>query len=139
MRPLAQRSNVVLVLDTSARAIVDGEPSQLARVLRNLIDNAIRHSPDGGSVRVVVGVEDSNALVRVCDHGSGFADHIRSTAFEAFTRADEARDVRTGTAGLGLAIARGIVVAHGGEIGIGDGPGGEVWFTMPLAVSRAPL
>lgn len=141
MRPLAQRSSVGLTLHTSARAIVDGEPSQLARVMRNLIDNAIRHSPDGGTVRIVVDVEGADvdtvsAVVHVCDQGNGFADHIRSNAFEAFTRADEARDVRTGTAGLGLAIAKGIVVAHGGEIGLGDGPGGEVWFSIPAAESR---
>ena len=138
MRPLAQRSNVGLTLDTSARAIVDGEPSQLARVLRNLVDNAIRHSPDAGTVEVFVGVDGANATVRVRDQGGGFADHIRSTAFEAFTRADEARDVRTGTAGLGLAIAKGIVVAHGGVIGLGSGPGGEVRFSIPTAVSRPP-
>jgi two-component system sensor histidine kinase BaeS len=138
MRPLAQRSNVGLTLDTSTRVIVSGEASQLARVMRNLIDNAIRHSPDGGTVEVLVGVEASNAAVRVRDQGTGFADHVRSTAFEAFTRADDARDVRTGTAGLGLAIARGIVVAHAGDIGIGDGPGGEVWFTIPLAERRPP-
>ena len=136
MRPLAQRSDVDVTLDTGSRAIVDGEPSQLARVLRNLIDNAIRHSPEGGTIRVSVDVDGSGALVAVRDEGEGFADHIRATAFEAFTRADEARDVRTGTAGLGLAIAKGIVAAHGGRIGIGDGPGGDVWFTVPTAESR---
>lgn len=136
MRPLAQGSQVRLSLDTTARAIVDGEPAQLARVLRNLIDNAIRHSPHDGVVEVFVEVDPALAVVRVRDHGDGFAEHIRSTAFEAFTRADEARDVRTGTAGLGLAIARGIIVAHGGEIGIGAGPGGEVWFSLPTAGTR---
>ena len=57
---------------------------------------------------------------------------FRERAFEPFTRADPARDTRTGTAGLGLAIARGIVTAHDGEVGLGDGPGGVVVITLPL-------
>jgi len=137
MAPLAGRSDVGLVVGTSTSVIVDGAPAQLARVVRNLIDNAIRHSPAGGVVAVDVSTSDDDAVVRVCDQGPGFADSIRVAAFEPFTRADEARDVRTGTAGLGLAIARGIVSAHGGSIAIGDGPGGVVSFTIPLTVRRA--
>ena len=143
MRPLAERSDVVLDLDRSSSAIVDGEPAQLARVLRNLIDNAIRHSPDGARVELSVTVREGSSgqvrpdvLVRVRDSGSGFAEHIRASAFDAFTRGDEARDVHTGTSGLGLAIAKGIVDAHGGDIGLGEGPGGEIWITLPLADAR---
>lgn len=138
MRPLAQRAGVELTLVTATRAIVDGESAQLARVLRNLIDNAIRHSPNNGTIEVQVVADEARATVSVSDDGPGFADHIRTTAFEAFTRADEARDTRTGTAGLGLAIAKGIVTAHGGQIGLGDGPGGVVRFSIPVADPRTP-
>ena len=138
MRPLAAREGVTLRFEATSGAPVDGEPAQLARVLRNLIENAIRHSPDGAVVAVDVQREGDHVLARVTDGGPGFAPHVRDVAFEAFTRGDEARDVRTGTAGLGLAIARGIVEGHDGRIGIGDGPGGVVWFMIPGASRREP-
>lgn len=132
MRPLAEREATELALTANGRVAVDGEPAQLGRVIRNLIDNAIRHSPDGGTVEVIVGRAGDAGAVTVRDEGSGFPAEVRAVAFEPFTRADEARDVRTGTAGLGLAIARGIVTAHGGTITLGDGPGGSVSFTIPV-------
>lgn len=138
MVPLAGRSDVDLVVGTSASVIVDGAPAQLARVVRNLIDNAIRYSPAGGVVAVDVSMSVDDAVVRVRDQGPGFAESIRATAFEPFTRADQARDVRTGTAGLGLTIAKGIVDAHGGSIAIADGPGGVVQFTIPLTRRGVP-
>jgi signal transduction histidine kinase len=70
--------------------------------------------------------------VRVTDDGPGFPPELCDRAFDAFTRGDQARDVRTGTAGLGLAIAKGIVAAHGGTIGIvTHAGGGAVEFTLP--------
>ena len=133
MRPLATREGVTLRLEATASAPVEGEPAQLARVLRNLVENAIRHSPTQTEVVVDVRRDDTDIAVEVRDAGPGFAPHVRAVAFEAFTRGDEARDVRTGTAGLGLAIARGIVEAHGGHIAIVDGPGGIVRFAVPAA------
>ena len=138
MRPLATRAGIDLRLEATASGPVDGEPAQLARVLRNLIENAIRHSEAGGEVVVRVRTDGDDVLAEIVDAGPGFAPHVRDVAFEAFTRGDEARDVRTGTAGLGLAIARGIVEAHGGRIGIGDGPGGVVWFMIPRARRHDP-
>jgi signal transduction histidine kinase len=146
MLPLAERAGVDLRLEASERLLVDGEPAQLARVLRNLIENGIRHSGGTGGVVVSVGQEPGadGARLTVVDSGPGFADDVREVAFEAFTRGDEARDVRTGTAGLGLAIAKGIVEAHGGRIGLGDGPGGSVWIVLPtlprgVAQATAPV
>jgi signal transduction histidine kinase len=69
--------------------------------------------------------------LRVVDEGDGFPADFRDRALEPFTRADPARDTLTGTAGLGLSIARGIVVAHGGSIAVADGPGGVVEVRLP--------
>jgi signal transduction histidine kinase len=92
----------------------------MGRVLRNLVDNAIRHAPHGGTVRLVL----RGTSISVVDDGPGFPAEFRRVAFDRFTRADPARS-GAGT-GLGLAIARGIVEAHGGTISIDEGVGGRV-------------
>lgn len=138
LRPLAEPRHIKLLLETDRRYLIDADGSQIARVLRNLLDNAIRHAPDDSVVLVQVeavggdGLDSGRARLRVIDQGAGFPPEFRSRAFEPFTRADEARDVRTGTAGLGLSIARGIVLAHEGTVGIGAGPGGVIEIELPL-------
>ncbi len=131
VRPIAETRKISLLLEARHRVMVDADGSQLARVIRNLLENAIRHAPDGSVVLVQIDEHDASATLRVVDQGPGFPTDFRDRAFEPFTRADPARDTRTGTAGLGLSIARGIVTAHGGSIGVGDGPGGVVEILLP--------
>ena len=132
VRPIATARNVALLLEATQRVLVDADGSQLARVIRNLLENAIRHAPDGSVVLVQIDEHDAIATLRVVDQGPGFPADFEDRAFEPFTRADPARDTRTGTAGLGLSIARGIVTAHGGSIGVGPGPGGVVEVLLPV-------
>lgn len=132
LRPLALTRQVDLELRADERVIVEADGPQLARVIRNLLENAIRHTPSGSTVAVAVVANGTTATLRVIDHGDGFPPEFRERAFEPFARADPARDTRTGTAGLGLSIARGIVSAHGGTIGIADGPGGAVELSLPV-------
>jgi len=131
VRPLAEQRRVKLLLEADQRVTIEADGSQLARVVRNLLDNAIRHAPDDSVVLVQIAERDGAASLRVIDQGLGFPADFRSRAFEPFTRADEARDVRTGTAGLGLSIAKGIVDAHAGTVGLGEGPGGVVEISLP--------
>jgi len=132
LRPLAETRRVALLLEAEERVNVDADGSQLARVIRNLLENAIRHAPDDSVVLVQVAANSQSATLRVVDQGAGFPADFRDRAFEPFTRADPARDLTTGTAGLGLSIARGIVTAHGGTIGVADGPGGIVEIALPV-------
>jgi signal transduction histidine kinase len=132
VRPLAEQRRVKLLLEADHRVILDADGSQLGRVVRNLLDNAIRHAPADSVVLVQIAQSDGAATLRVIDEGAGFPPEFRERAFEPFTRADEARDLRTGTAGLGLSIAKGIVAAHRGTVGLGDGPGGIVEIRLPL-------
>lgn len=133
VRPLAEQRRVELLLEADRRVTVDADGSQLARVVRNLLDNAIRHSPDDSVVTVQIQRQDAVASLRVIDEGPGFPPEFRDRAFDPFTRADEARDTRTGTAGLGLSIAKGIVAAHDGTVALGAGPGGIVEITIPAS------
>ena len=139
LAPAAHRHDVRLETDTPGHVPVLGSAAELGRVVRNLLDNAIRFSPAGGAVRCEVRC-DGRAALTVVDDGPGFPDAFRGKAFLPFSRADSARGRTTGGAGLGLAIAGGLVAAHGGTIRIDPGPGGRVTFELPLspATSEVP-
>ena len=129
LAPVARRKEVDLVMEARARPIVDTEPTAVARVIRNLLDNAIRHAPERSTVRVVVD-EDPGPTVAVCDEGPGFGPDFVDMAFDSFTREDASRARETGGAGLGLAIAHGFVDALDGDIWADPGPGGRVSFRL---------
>ncbi len=109
-------------------------PEKLGRVLANLLQNAIHHTPPDGSVLVRAHQTDGSAEIEVSDTGEGIARSDRARIFEPFYRgSDDVARTHAG-AGLGLAIARSIVEAHGGEIWLADAPvGTRVRFTLPLA------
>jgi two-component system sensor histidine kinase BaeS len=132
LTPVATSRDVTVALDAAARVHVRGNPTALGRVVRNLIDNAIRYAPEGSEVRVTVS-NNGNPSVHVVDHGPGFPDDFSEAAFGRFTRADTSRTRATGGVGLGLAIAQGLVEAHGGRIWIEAPPGGRVAFELPGA------
>jgi signal transduction histidine kinase len=132
LTPVAAACGVTLALAATTRVRVHGNPTALGRVIRNLIDNAVRHAPAGSEVRVEVNAEGKPS-VTVVDEGPGFSAEFSDEAFERFTRADASRNRNTGGAGLGLAIARGLVEAHGGRIWIEGPPGGRVAFELPAA------
>ena len=106
---------------------------KIGRVLGNLIGNAIRHTPAGGRVRVQAMAAGRDVLVEVIDSGEGIPAASLGRVFDQFYRAEESRNRETGGAGLGLAIAKGIVAAHGGEIGVESEPGAgaRFWFVLP--------
>ncbi len=128
LSPAATAANVTLRLRSTGRVPVNGSASALGRVIRNLIDNAIRHAPANTVVEVDVAADGT---LRVIDQGPGFPPGF--PAFERFSRADPSRGRSTGGGGLGLAIARGLVEAHGGRIWIEHTDGGRVAFGLPAA------
>jgi signal transduction histidine kinase len=111
------------------------EPAKVERVLYNLITNALRHTPSDGSVAVLVQPGEVEVQVTVEDTGEGLAPEAERRMFERFWRGDPARTSGRGSAGLGLAIARGLVEAQGGRIWAENraGGGARVSFTLPSA------
>ncbi len=130
----ARARGIRLESDVAEPAVARLEPDKIERVLLNLLTNALRHTPADGTVAVLVHTDDHAVLVTVEDTGEGIDDEAQSRMFERFWRGDRARSSRQ--AGLGLAISRGLVEAHGGRIWADRRPGGgtRVSFTLPLAV-----
>ncbi len=120
---------------------VNADAARLQRVLRNLIDNALRYTPAGGAVRIDVHADGQAAHVVVSDTGPGVPPDAWERIFDRFYRGEHARSrgrggLSSAGAGLGLAIARGLVQAHGGRIWVEPAPRGAVFhLTVPLARS----
>jgi len=110
-----------------------GDPDKLAQLFLNVLDNAVKHSPRGGTVHVHGERDDGVVVVRVRDAGSGLPDGAQSRLFERFYRGDNAE--RNGT-GLGLAIAQAIAQAHGGTIRASNVDGGGAEFAVRLPVVK---
>ena len=112
---------------------VEADPVQIGQVLTNIVENAVRFSPSGGTIEISAARWRSSVQVRVTDQGPGIPAGDRGRVFEEFYRRD-AGGVRGGT-GLGLAISRAIIDAHGGTISIGRAPTGgtAVTFELPIA------
>jgi signal transduction histidine kinase len=117
-------------------------PQQITRVLDNLLVNALRHTPPGGQITVAAADLPSTGLIRieVADTGEGIAPEDLPHVFERFYRGEKSRSRASGGAGLGLAIARSIVAAHGGTITITSAPGQGacVRFTLPRGTGALP-
>jgi two-component system phosphate regulon sensor histidine kinase PhoR len=141
LRLFADRQGVDLHVDiVTPVPPVRGDEARLGQVLVNLLHNAVKFSPDGGDVRVMVRTTASDVVVAVADHGVGIPEAAQARIFERFYKVDRAR-VRGETAGtgLGLAIARHIIEQHGGRIWVEsrEGIGSTFSFSLPIAESPA--
>nr|WP_263998556.1 ATP-binding protein [Mycobacterium yunnanensis] len=116
-------------------ARLTGDPAALSRVLRNLLDNAVRHA--ASRVRVSVRGGADAVLVTVADDGPGIPPEDRERVFDRFVRLDSDRSRSAGGSGLGLAIVREIVAAHGGQVEVGQGIGTGTSVTVQLTPSEA--
>jgi heavy metal sensor kinase len=132
---LAQGTGVHVKLGPVAPAAVRGDSSALVRAMRNLVENAVKYTPAGGTVELTLRTADGQAVFAVQDTGIGIAPADAERIFEPFVRLDAARGRETGGTGLGLAIARSIVVAHGGTLTLArePGPGSCFVISLPLA------
>lgn len=120
IQPRAEAAGVSVLLERQS-APLSGDALRLRQVLDNLLDNAVRHSPAGGRVKVVVKMCGEEVCASVSDEGSGISETDRPHIFERLWRSDSARTRSTGGFGLGLAIVKAIVQAHGGEIRVSKG------------------
>ncbi|MGG0650823.1 HAMP domain-containing sensor histidine kinase [Bacillus mycoides] len=117
-------------------------PCKIARVIGNLLDNAIRYSPVSGTIELIVEKNKQNQQVQFIlrDEGEGISPNDQLRVFERFFRTDQSRSSQSGGSGLGLAIAKSLIEMHKGEIGVRDRAdgkqGSEFWFTLPITSEK---
>ncbi len=135
LSPLAAVQNVRLQLELAENVTVPGDVFALERAVRNLVENAIRHTPASEQITIRAVLESGEARVEVSDAGVGIAPEHLPHLFERFYRVDTARTRTHGGAGLGLSIVKAIVEAHGGTVSVESKLGAGSTFTLRLPTS----
>nr|WP_246325386.1 ATP-binding protein [Dissulfurirhabdus thermomarina] len=131
-RPAAKRRRVRLSAECPADLEASMEPRLLEQALVNLLDNAVKYSPEGGEVEVTAAREGGEVVVRVRDQGPGIPREHLPRIFERFYRVDKARSRELGGTGLGLAIVKHVMQAHGGRVTVESEPGKGSVFALHL-------
>ena len=139
LQPAAEKNRLTLTMDVAKDVTLQGDESKLGQVIYNLIDNAIKYPPEGGSVHVTMKADGRNAVFAVKDTGVGIPEEDAKHIFDRFYRVDKARSRETGGTGLGLSIVRQMVQLHRGEIKVDSvfGKGSTFTVTLPLRKGAA--
>lgn len=132
---LAEVKHIDLVRETSTPVEIEGDRTRLKQVVVNLLDNAIKYTPENGRISLAVRSENSTALLEVSDTGPGVSEAALPHVFERFYRADEVRSREVGGAGLGLSIVQSICTAHGGSVAAANTPPRGCRFTVELPLA----
>ena len=141
VRPQAEAAGIELGSNVPAEAVeIDGDPVRLDQVVTNLLNNAIKFTPEGGSVRLELRREDGEALLAVRDTGIGISRELIGVIFEPFVQAEPGLARSQGGLGIGLTLVRRLVEMHGGTVAAasgGHGRGSEFLVRLPLALAAA--
>jgi two-component system, OmpR family, phosphate regulon sensor histidine kinase PhoR len=141
-RQLTTEQHTLTLVTALERLVLHVDPRRMEQVLSNLIGNAIKYSPEGGSIEVTIGVDDETheALLSIRDHGIGIPQHEQAQVFERFARADNAQAYGINGTGLGLYLCRELVEQHGGRIWFesAEGQGSTFLVALPIASQAAP-
>ena len=137
LQVLAEERRQRLLVDVNHEAQVNADRLVLRDAVTNLVDNAIKYSPEGSTITLLVDALDGQATLGVADQGPGIGPEHRERIFDRFYRIDEGRSREMGGTGLGLAIAKWAVEANDGRLVLrNDGPGSVFTITLPLANAR---
>ena len=130
LQPAAEKKNQQLTDEIQPGLELFGDRIKLNQILYNLMDNAIKYTPENGKIHVSLKEEDGNLVWRVRDNGIGIPEEDQEHIFERFYRVDKARSRETGGTGLGLSIVRQMVKMHGGTISVSSKPDNGSEFTV---------
>jgi len=133
MAPAAQKKSHAVNLNLSAEILtVPGDPDYIDRAITNLLDNAIKYTPEKGRIQISASGVDSTAIIEVSDNGIGIPAADIPRIFERFYRVDKSRSRDMGGTGLGLSIVKHIAQAHGGTVDVTSEPGKGTTFRLTL-------
>ena len=132
MRPFAEKKDIVIDEELPKRVEIHADEQKIRQLILILVDNAVKYTPERGRISVCVQEDRGSVKLSVSDTGIGIAPEHQERIFERFYRVDKARSRRMGGNGLGLAIAREIVEAHGGSIAVESEPGKGTTFHIRL-------
>jgi signal transduction histidine kinase len=138
MSLLAEDKEIKVNCQAAPAVWVQGDRARLKQVVVNLLDNAIKYTPQGGAVTLSVAAHDSKAVLEVEDNGVGIPSEALPRVFERFFRVDTARSRDQGGAGLGLAIVKSICTAHHGQVQAASTPGQGSRFSVELPLVTPP-
>ena len=126
-----------LTVENGRPVPVRGNPDDLHRMVVNLLDNAVRHTPDGSTIELRLDGDGSRAVVAVADDGPGIPEEIREQIFDRFVRGSGPADTSVGAGtGLGLAIVRAVAKSHGGQVEVTSSPLGGAMLTVTLPARK---
>ncbi|WP_261717445.1 HAMP domain-containing sensor histidine kinase [Streptomyces sp. FZ201] len=137
-RVAADAAGVTLRTAADGTPWLDADPVRMRQALGNLVSNALRHTPPGGTVTLAARREDDEVVLDVTDTGTGIAADELPHVFDRFWRSEKSRSRRTGGSGLGLPIVRHLLAAHGGTAEASSEPGSGSVFTLRLPAGEAP-
>ena len=133
---LAEQKNVALLYEVVRPVQIEADEIKLALAISNIVENGIKYTPSGGTVKVVVDSDHQYAYITIQDTGIGIPEEEQDKIFNRFYRVDKTRDRDTGGTGLGLAIARSTVLLHNGSIRLTSRPDEGSVFTMRLPIRK---
>jgi signal transduction histidine kinase len=130
LQHLFHEKEVSILRNFSPAPPVNADPERIAIVLSNLLSNALRYSKEKDNIRLRIAEEKQTVRFEICDEGPGIPEEMQASIFEKYTQLPGSQ----GATGLGLFLAREIIKAHGGEIGVNSKPGegATFWFTLPI-------
>ena len=132
--PLATDKEIDLSFQATKDVVLKGDEVKLSLAISNLVDNGIKYTPQGGTVKVSLDADNKDCFITVQDSGIGISEEEQSKVFERFYRVDKTRDRETGGTGLGLAITHSVIMLHNGSVKIisGENEGATFIVRLPL-------
>ncbi|MDI3310328.1 MAG: HAMP domain-containing sensor histidine kinase, partial [Thermoanaerobacterium sp.] len=134
LEAIADQKGVSLIFENEKNIFADVDADRFYRMIYNVVENGIKYTPSGGSVRLTLDSDDKNVYITISDTGIGISQETLPKVFERFSRGDTARSQKTGGFGLGLAIVKEIVDLHKGHIDVKStvGEGTVFYITIPV-------
>ena len=141
-RPLIEAAGHELTLELPETTLwLEADLTRLAQIISNLLNNAVKYTPEGGHIRLSVKADGQQAVISVADNGVGIPQHMLAGVFELFAQVDQHLERAKGGLGIGLALVQQLVALHGGKVTVhseGCGQGSIFTLTVPLATGQAP-